>query len=410
MVVVAERMSGLKAPFPWFGGKRRCAHIVWPRFGNVPNYVEPFAGSLAVLLARPEIWPAKNETVNDLDCYLANFWRASLHAPEEVARCADWPVNEADLHARHQWLHDQAGFRERMHSDPDYYDAKVAGWWVWGISAWIGDCWCRVGPQSARPHLHREKGVQAIANGKRPLLKQGGAGVHAGRSQGKNGKWRARPNLTRGNMGVHRKRPDIRKGGRGVNRQMPDISGNDGASGRGVHAKYVAGTHRKLPDVSGHHGCSGRGIHAGYCEAIVEYFCALAHRLRRVRVCCGDWMRVLGPSPTIHIGVTAVFLDPPYGDAGRDVVYNHDSRDIASDVRAWCIDNEDEPKVRIALCGYEGEHDELEARGWQVVPWKAGGGYGARNRKNRNSHRERIWFSPHCLRPEEGQARLFEEA
>ena len=43
----------LKAPFPWFGGKSRVAHFVWPRFGNVGNYVEPFAGSLAVLLKRP---------------------------------------------------------------------------------------------------------------------------------------------------------------------------------------------------------------------------------------------------------------------------------------------------------------------------------------------------------------------
>jgi site-specific DNA-adenine methylase len=43
----------MKAPFPWFGGKSRAAHLVWERFGNVPNYVEPFAGSLAVLLSRP---------------------------------------------------------------------------------------------------------------------------------------------------------------------------------------------------------------------------------------------------------------------------------------------------------------------------------------------------------------------
>ena len=43
-------MSNPKAPFPWFGGKSRVAHIVWDRFGNVPNYVEPFFGSGAVLL------------------------------------------------------------------------------------------------------------------------------------------------------------------------------------------------------------------------------------------------------------------------------------------------------------------------------------------------------------------------
>lgn len=72
----------MKAPFPWFGGKSRAAHLVWDRFGNVPNYVEPFAGSLAVLLARPHE-PAI-ETVNDLDCFIANFWRAAKSDPEAV--------------------------------------------------------------------------------------------------------------------------------------------------------------------------------------------------------------------------------------------------------------------------------------------------------------------------------------
>lgn len=42
------------------------AHIVWSHFGDVRNYVEPFAGSLAVLLGRPT--EPKIETVNDLDC------------------------------------------------------------------------------------------------------------------------------------------------------------------------------------------------------------------------------------------------------------------------------------------------------------------------------------------------------
>jgi site-specific DNA-adenine methylase len=59
----------LRAPFPWFGGKRRVSHIVWERFGDTPNYVEPFAGSLAVLLGRPH--EPRAETVNDLDCYVA---------------------------------------------------------------------------------------------------------------------------------------------------------------------------------------------------------------------------------------------------------------------------------------------------------------------------------------------------
>ena len=80
-------MTALRAPFPWFGGKSRVAPLVWTRFGDLPNYVEPFAGSLAVLLGRPT--PPLVETVNDLDCYLANFWRALTADPDKVARYAD---------------------------------------------------------------------------------------------------------------------------------------------------------------------------------------------------------------------------------------------------------------------------------------------------------------------------------
>ena len=35
----------MKAPFPWFGGKSKVSSIVWERFGDVQNYVEPFFGS-----------------------------------------------------------------------------------------------------------------------------------------------------------------------------------------------------------------------------------------------------------------------------------------------------------------------------------------------------------------------------
>ena len=55
----------MKAPFVWFGGKRRVADAVWAALGDVDNYVEPFAGSLAVLLERPN--PPRTETVNDAD-------------------------------------------------------------------------------------------------------------------------------------------------------------------------------------------------------------------------------------------------------------------------------------------------------------------------------------------------------
>lgn len=134
-------MTAVKAPFPWFGGKSRAAPLVWEALGDVENYVEPFAGSLAVLLGRPHA--PHVETVNDLDCYLANFWRSVQADPKAVAKWAAGPVHEADLHARHAWLKAQIDFRERMFVDPSYFDAQIAGWWVWGCCAWVGDGWMR---------------------------------------------------------------------------------------------------------------------------------------------------------------------------------------------------------------------------------------------------------------------------
>jgi hypothetical protein len=135
----------------------------------------------------------------------------------------------------------------------------------------------------------------------------------------------------------------------------------------------------------------------------------LADRLRHVRVTCGDWSRVCGPSPTFKLGLTGVFLDPPYGTEAKrqSDLYTHDDLSIAADTLRWCLDNGDNPLLRIALCGYAGEgHEPLEDAGWSVVAWKGGGGYGGQrtNGSNDNADRERIWFSPHCLvqdRPEQ---------
>lgn len=321
------RGEPLLAPFPWFGGKRRVAAEVWERFGAVNNYVEPFAGSLAVLLGRPSA--PGIETVNDRNAYLANFWRALRADAPAVAAWADAPVNEADLHARHTWLRAQADFRERMLTDPDFHDAKIAGWWVWGLCAWIGDGWCK---------------LDEVVSPTREALRLGehGVGVHAQR--------------------VHRKLPAL------------------GNTGRGVHADRVAGA-----------------------DGILPYFEALAARLRRVRVCCGEWDRVLGPSVTERGGVAGVFLDPPYAPAGRVTVYAHENTGaLGRAVLDYCRANGANPKLRIALCGYAGEYAILEKEGWTVHAWKAVGGYGNQGtgRGRENASRERIWFSPHCLEPE----------
>lgn len=347
---ITKANAALRAPFPWYGGKSLAAPIIWRAFGNVPNYVEPFAGSLAVLLARPH--EPKVETVNDKDGLISNFWRAVKHAPDEVASWADWPVNEADLHARHAWLVKQAPkLYDKLLDDPDYYDAKIAGWWVWGICSWIGNGWCsrdeRLNADGKRKSLHHCL----------PKIGTAGHGLHA-------------PTRT--------KMPRNARGATGI------VS---------VGKKPV--THRNK-------GVNARA--AGGDNALVEMFLQLQARFRHVRVCCGDWSRVIGRSTlgidTAH-GMTpcGVLLDPPYEHSKREKrLYREDHAELSSAVRQWALDNGDNPQLRIALCGWEGEHDMPKS--WEKVAWRSNG-------TGKNKDKERIWFSPHCA-PALRQVDLFE--
>ena len=78
----------LAAPFPYFGGKSLACETVWAALGDPENYVEPFAGSAAVLLARPPHKGRRAETLNDADGWLVNMWRAIQHSPDAVADAA----------------------------------------------------------------------------------------------------------------------------------------------------------------------------------------------------------------------------------------------------------------------------------------------------------------------------------
>ena len=310
----------MQAPFPWFGGKRRVAAEVWDRFGPVKNYVEPFFGSGAVLLGRPTT--PGIETVNDLDGYVANFFRALRANPDAVARAADRPVNENDLHALHSWLTNLRGeFTRKLEGDAAFYSARVAGIWAWGVSCWIGSGFAS---DSGPWHIVDSRLIRAKDN-----------------------------------------------------------------AGQGVH--------RKLPHLSS----AGQGVCSGRRKKLIEWFGALSKRLERVHVCCGDWKRVTGPCVTFKHGLTGVFLDPPYGESRDDDIYSCDSTTIYRDVRDWCLEHGKNHELRIALCGYSGETKNLP--GWSCYAWKANGGYAnkghGKTRGKANAHRERIWFSPHCLKP-----------
>ena len=334
-------MSGpLAAPFPYFGGKRRAAPIVWAALGDPGGYVEPFAGSAAVLLARPPYRGRRVETLNDADGWLVNAWRSIQLSPAAVASHAAGPVTEIDYHARLAWLQERRtpDLVAWLEGDPEAHDARAAGWWLYVMACGIGDPW---GP-----------GPWRVVGGR--LTKS-----DAGR-------------------GVNRKLPHLGNAGQGVNRELPHLSN----VGQGVN--------RALP----HLGNAGRGVNRE--DALVEYLAVLASRLRQVRITCGSWTRVLTPSALRARhggdGSIAVFLDPPYATSGE--LYAESVAGVAAEVAAWCGSAPSD--LRIILCGYDNEHDQLLKFGWVRREGKAGGGAGYSTRRD-NGRRERLWLSPSCL-------------
>lgn len=85
----------MKPPFPYFGGKQINAARISALPPEHGHYVEPYCGSLAVLLAKPE---SAMETVNDLDQALRTFWRVLRERPDDLARhCALTPHSLAEF-------------------------------------------------------------------------------------------------------------------------------------------------------------------------------------------------------------------------------------------------------------------------------------------------------------------------
>ena len=336
----------LDAPFPYFGGKAYAAARVWEILGDVESYVEPFFGSGAVLLGRPLDHQKRWELVNDLDGFISNFWRAVQSDPDAVAHHCDWPINERDLYARHLWL--VSAGRERlatMAADPAAFCPEVAGLWCWGVSQWVGSGWCAASAPDdhvadRRPHVGPRRGVRKSS-------------VSAGMPDVYNGHHR-------GVMRVANSRPHV------------------------THAQGIT-------------NADGPGD-------LIAWFRRLQNRLRRVLVLNGDWRRAVGSPSVLGLnsvtGPVGVFLDPPYDTTVRATkIYAHDVPGVAADVRAWCLENGGNKRLRIVLAGYDNEgHDEpLVAAGWRAIASPARHpGMGARS-GNKNNLRETLWASPACL-------------
>lgn len=87
----------MKSPITYFGGKGRLATRIVNLLPEHQHYVEPFCGSLAVLLAKPRVC---HETVNDLDGDLMTFWRVLRDQPGDLAEmCALTPHSRAEHQA-----------------------------------------------------------------------------------------------------------------------------------------------------------------------------------------------------------------------------------------------------------------------------------------------------------------------
>jgi D12 class N6 adenine-specific DNA methyltransferase len=420
---VTAATEPLKTPFPYAGGKAKVADLVWSRLGNVDNFLEPFAGSLAVLMRRPADHFADGyrvETVNDLNHYIANFWRAVKADPDAVAEYADSPVLEADLHARHKWLvrsKEAVEFREKMRTDPEHYDAKIAGWWCWGQCCWIGGAWCSDDTRSITPetvgrqslHAGGEGGVLGNLNGTSHQVKRQALGNSRGVLGENPTDWEQVPDIdgARGVLG----RPQLADAfdiGRGVNAggylSRPNIGGGGGTGGIRHAAMGVI-------DIAAAGTCSARR------EWLTDWFRRLSDRLRLVRTCYGHWSRICDSDSTLtRLGLTGAFLDPPYpshstnGKKSRDAnLYATDKgadlNALRDEVLAWCRKWGQDKQIRVAVCGYEGDgYEALESEGWSVESWEANGGYANQRRagkgKSENAKRERIWFSPACVKPD----------
>ncbi len=324
------RDDRLRSPYPFFGTKKRIVSDLWRLFGKVNRYVEPFLGSAAMLLARPKDRKV-HCVVNEKNRYLSNFWRAVQFQPDEVVKWCDWPVNEADLHARHSWLEAQpfeeaiAGtpsgedilerirkLEDGLQQDPLWCDPKIAGWWAWGQSSWIGGRWC------------------------------------AGQQE-------------------HRGEKAVRKKGRQ----------RDGTEEDGILSN-------RRPET---HNLKGVNVHRG--KKLSRYFRLLQAELRDVIVCCGDWTRAVTRYVLGEEGKPcAIFLDPPYRRYGLCYGRYHDDL-VSARVRAWAVENGQNERLRIALCGFDGEHEM--PRDWSIYRWNHDLGM---SKGGKNVGRERVWCSP----------------
>ncbi|HRR83303.1 MAG TPA: hypothetical protein P5118_24235, partial [Planctomycetota bacterium] len=441
-----------KSPLIWFGGKTAAGPLAWECLGDVAHLVVPFAGGLGDVLQRPhvcnrtyfsetindagghlenafrciEMQPeateaAFNEIINDLDPRVVNTWRAIRSAPDETAWWASWPVSEASKIARQIAVQKWSVSNEVEHllGTWDFCNPQMAGFFLYGVACQIGTIG---GPWTADPatgRIVKIKGEPGVRRN-RPALVAQGNGVNAPQLR-EPGVRRALPQWRPQGQGVENaslREPGVHSALRtphsavrepGVRRSRPHLTDD----GKGVNTRALA-ERGVSPDAL---AAEASEFHPLVMPKLREWFRLLSARLRHVRIVCGDWRRVLthGALYSLSVGKqgpAGVLLDPPYDPQERSRgLYATDAAQaavgdasLAADVRRWCLEHGNDKDLRIVLYGYDGEcqglTDQLLAAGWREYEWfKRGfltGGMG------HQQHRERIYASPQCLVPGDG--------
>lgn len=120
----------INAIAPWFGGKRTLAPKVVSQLGKHTAYWEPFCGSMAVLIAKPQ---CTMETVNDLHGDLIN-----------LARCIQHDTISVDLFSRlsrvacSEELHRQAAERHRARGNAPSGEPDIDRAVDYFLCSWLG--------------------------------------------------------------------------------------------------------------------------------------------------------------------------------------------------------------------------------------------------------------------------------
>lgn len=327
----------LEPPYPKPGGKRYAVPVVWKRFGPVYTYVEPFHGSLVMLLNSP-YGPAPREIVSDINGFEDNTWRSIKFEPHETAFWADYPTSHISKIARREYLRSRYGeLVPRLVKSLEYCEPKTAGLWL----------------------LETAESMDMSAK----ILERAYAGTGEPTTHVLELPWEKNYPLP----------PHIVDGasGRGISIQKRTIPMPKWYLPTGVRLQpWLTELGNRLARVN---------LVCQSWDVILNNSSVMSESLRKK-------------------SVTGFFLDPPYPSTGDAKVYINDDRTTAGKVFNWSIKWGDEPNYRIALCGYEDDYGSFPD-GWTFEYWKRGAGLENIGRTTRDKNRQEvIWFSPYCYK------------